>query len=157
MQQKLKQKDVHIAPMLDVSTPEFHHFMRILTKKCILWTAMHVDETIAYTDDLDRHLKIESPHLHPIICQIGGRSPELSAKACQIIKNEYGYDEINLNIDCPSSRVSGRRQFGAVLMADEHKETTYRVVEAMASAVASSSSSTSTGRAAPTISRPKRT
>eukprot|EP00980_Cylindrotheca_fusiformis_P022670 scaffold9548_cov108-Cylindrotheca_fusiformis.AAC.2 len=117
--------------MLDVSTPEFHHLFRILSKRVILWTAMHVDETLAFTDELDRHLQLASPELHPITIQIGGKSSEYSARACQLIQERYGYDEINFNIDCPSNRVSGKRQFGAILMADSHKDIAYDVIEAM--------------------------
>lgn len=51
------QRDFHIAPMLDVSTPEFRNFMRILSKRAILWTEMVVDETILYSNNLDYHLK----------------------------------------------------------------------------------------------------
>eukprot|EP00551_Chaetoceros_affinis_P009510 CAMPEP_0203670792 /NCGR_PEP_ID=MMETSP0090-20130426/6777_1 /ASSEMBLY_ACC=CAM_ASM_001088 /TAXON_ID=426623 /ORGANISM="Chaetoceros affinis, Strain CCMP159" /LENGTH=511 /DNA_ID=CAMNT_0050535735 /DNA_START=98 /DNA_END=1633 /DNA_ORIENTATION=- len=126
-------KELHIAPMLDVSTPEFHNLMRILSKKLVLWTEMVVDETIMFSNDLDHHLAISSEELHPIICQVGGRSAEYCYKATQIVK-EYGYDEINLNVDCPSSRVSGKRQFGAVLMASEHQDTCYDVVAAMKNA-----------------------
>ena len=112
-----RQKDFHIAPMLAVSKPEFLNFMRILSKRAILWTEMIVDETIAYSNDLDLHLGFE-PHLKPIICQIGGRNAELCGKAT-VIAESYGYDEVNLNVDCPSSRVSGKRKFGAVLMHDD--------------------------------------
>ena len=125
-----KKKDLHIAPMLDVSTPEFHNLIRILSKNLILWTEMVVDETIVYTSHIDHHLAISSPDLHPIICQIGGRSIEYCAEATRVVRR-YGYDEINLNVDCPSSRVSGKRQFGAVLMAEEHREVCCGVVSAM--------------------------
>ena len=125
-----KQKELHIAPMLDVSTPEFHHLVRILTKRAILWTEMVVDETIVFTDNLDRHLAIASPSLHPIICQIGGKSSEYCAEATRVVR-QYGYKEVNLNVDCPSSRVSGKRLFGAILMSDEHQSTCFDVISAM--------------------------
>ena len=112
------------------STPEFHNLIRILTKRAILWTEMVVDETIVYTDNLDAHLLISSPHLQPIICQIGGRSSENCNKAVLAVRR-YGYKEVNLNVDCPSSRVSGKRQFGAILMAQEHQETCYDVISTM--------------------------
>ncbi|GFH59209.1 FMN-linked oxidoreductase [Chaetoceros tenuissimus] len=120
-------KQFHIAPMLDVSTTEFLHFVRILSKRCILWTEMIVDETLWYSQDVDHHLSF-SKELSPIICQIGGRTPEYIAKGVEQMEM-YGYDEVNLNIDCPSSRVSGKRKFGAILMHD--KETAYEVVQAM--------------------------
>ncbi|CAJ1942022.1 unnamed protein product [Cylindrotheca closterium] len=125
-------KELHIAPMIDVSTPEFHHLFRILSKRVILWTAMHVDETLVFTDNVDQHLELATPELHPIVCQIGGRTPEYAVKASQMIHERFGYDEINLNIDCPSNRVSGKRCFGAILMADPHKDTAYAMVQAMA-------------------------
>ncbi len=116
--------------MLDVTTPEFHHWIRLLSKRVILWTEMVVDETIVFTNDLDHHMAISSPNLHPIICQIGGRSSEYCATATQVVRR-YGYQEVNLNVDCPSSRVSGKRQFGAILMSKEHQQTCYEVVSAM--------------------------
>ncbi|KAL3938753.1 MAG: hypothetical protein SGBAC_006403 [Bacillariaceae sp.] len=138
-------KELHIAPMIDVSTPEFHHLFRILSKRVILWTAMHVDETLVFTDCVDQHLELATPELHPIICQIGGRTPEYAIKASQMIQDRYGYDEINLNIDCPSNRVSGKRCFGAILMADPHKDTAYAMVEAMAKGVKSTEVSDKVG------------
>ena len=120
-------KDFHIAPMLDVSTPEFMEFFRILSKRAIIWTEMIVDETIMYSNDVDSHLAY-SPHLAPIICQIGGRNAEYCGKATSIVES-YKYNEVNLNIDCPSSRVSGKRKFGAILMKDA--ETANKVVSAM--------------------------
>lgn len=121
-------KELHIAPMLNYSTREFRQLLRILSRRAVLWTEMVVDDTIAHATNLDEHLggdevvKSESNFNalllpHPIICQIGGNSPELCGKATSIILQTYGYDECNLNIDCPSERVtSGRREFGAVLM-----------------------------------------
>ena len=128
---EIKQKEFHIAPMLDVSTQEFCHFFRILSKRAILWTEMVVDSTINHTKHLDHHLPY-SPELSPIICQIGGRDATSCGQATKVVE-AYGYDEINLNIDCPSSRVSGERKFGAVLMHD--CEAAYSVVSAMQSNV----------------------
>ena len=120
-------KSLHIAPMLDVSTLEFRQLMRIMSNRCVLWTEMVVDETIAYSDVLDVHLGF-GEETHPIICQIGGNNPELCGRGTKIIE-EYGYDEVNLNVDCPSNRVSGVREFGAVLM--KKVDTTLAVVESM--------------------------
>jgi tRNA-dihydrouridine synthase A len=107
-------KTLHIAPMLHVSNREFRHLFRIMSKKCVLWTEMVVDETVVYSQEVEDHLGYD-PETSPIICQIGGNSPDYAGKAVQIIE-KYGYDEINLNVDCPSDRVSGKREFGAVLM-----------------------------------------
>ena len=145
-------KELHIAPMLNVSTIEFRNFMRILTKRCVIWTEMIVDETIFY----NRQPKFDSEfetncdqkycvpqHLlpsvfeqeHPIICQIGGICPEWTAVATHIIL-EAGYNqgEINLNLDCPSTRVQGK-QFGAALLRDVPR--TIKLLETIRSCAAS--------------------
>jgi tRNA-dihydrouridine synthase A len=145
-------KELHIAPMLNVSTVEFRAFMRILTKRCIIWTEMIVDETLYFnrqptvktkqnyddTHEHDRYGNDETgdpssencwtvpqhllypvlPHDHPVICQIGSINPEWTEYATQcIIHANYNYNEININLDCPSTRVQGK-QFGAILMKD---------------------------------------
>jgi len=63
---------------------------------------------------LDEHLGYD-PSQHPLICQIGGNSPTLCGKATTIVE-DYKYDAIDLNIDCPSVKVSGQREFGAILL-----------------------------------------
>ena len=77
---------------------------------------MVVDSTINHTAHLGHHLAY-SPELSPIVCQLGGRDGTSCGQATKVIEAQ-GYDEINLNIDCPSSRVSGERKFGAILMHD---------------------------------------
>jgi tRNA-dihydrouridine synthase A len=122
------QKDLHIAPMLDVSKTEFLTFMRILSSRVVLWTEMIVDETIVHTPNLDSYLKFDSA-LHPIICQIGGRSPVHCGVAVDKVQS-YGYQEVNLNIDCPSNRVClGKIKFGAILM--QQVDTATQVIRAM--------------------------
>ena len=74
---------------------------------------MVVDDTIHHAHNLEEHLGYD-PEQHPIVCQVGGNSPELCGGATAIALKQYGYDEVNLNIDCPSERVSGKREFGAV-------------------------------------------
>lgn len=114
MQNSQEHKTLHIAPMLHVSNREFRQLFRILSKKCVLWTEMVVDETVVYTENVEEHLGYDV-ETAPLICQIGGNLPAYAGKATKIIEN-YGYDEINLNVDCPSDRVSGKREFGAILM-----------------------------------------
>jgi tRNA-dihydrouridine synthase A len=110
-----RMKSLHIAPMLDVSGREFRQLMRILSRRAVLWTEMVVDTTIIHTKEMDYHLDYERDNSHPIICQIGGNDGNLIQKACEMIL-EYEYTELNLNLDCPSNRVAGKRQFGAALM-----------------------------------------
>ncbi len=122
------QKSLHIAPMIRVSNREFRQLIRILSKRCVLWTEMVVDETIYFCsrskasptgaisrENLDIHLDYDRSVEHPIVCQIGGIDPLHTAYASKLMAEEYGYDEINLNMGCPSDRVRGK-QFGAALM-----------------------------------------
>jgi tRNA-dihydrouridine synthase A len=109
------EKELHIAPMLDVSYREFRYFMRLLTKRAILWTEMIVDETLVYSQDPQQHVFFEPSIEPPVICQLGGCQPQHALVAVQVMK---GYDEINLNMECPSNRVAGKRGFGAALMKD---------------------------------------
>jgi len=93
---------------------------------------MVVDETIVHTTNLEEHLGLTSDpevHFHPTVCQIGGNSHILGGQATNIVTTHYGYDEINLNCECPSNRVSERREFGAALMKKE--DTAANMVRAM--------------------------
>lgn len=124
--------------MLDVSTREFRYFMRLLTKRSVLWTEMVVAETLQHCNesDYDLHLAFEhdlehdpdSGTAHPIVCQIGGNVPHEAAFAARLV-HRYGYDRIDLNAECPSDRVTGRREFGAALMKDV--DTAVDMVKAM--------------------------
>jgi tRNA-dihydrouridine synthase A len=114
MSSDIIEKTLHIAPMLNYSTREFRQLMRILSKRIVLWTEMVVDDTIQNAKNLDEHLAYH-PDQHPIVCQIGGNSPFLCGEATKVVEM-YGYDAIDFNIDCPSERVSGEREFGAVLL-----------------------------------------
>jgi tRNA-dihydrouridine synthase A len=87
---------------------------------------MVVDGTILNTDDLDHHLGYEEYNSHPIVCQIGGSDPEtISRSIAKVIS--FGYDEININMGCPSHLV-GKQNFGAILM--KHVEQAQKVVKA---------------------------
>lgn len=113
--------------MIRVSNREFRQLIRILSKRCVLWTEMVVDETIYYCsrsktpcgainrEKVDVHLDYDRSVEHPIVCQIGGIDPLHTAFTTKLVAEDYCYDEINLNMGCPSDRVSGK-EFGAVLM-----------------------------------------
>jgi len=122
-------KELHIAPMLDYSKREFRKLFSILSTRLVLWTDMVVDETIAHSERLDDILEPDRDLKNRQVCQIGGNSPELCGNATQVVELVYGYNEVNLNIDCPSDRVSGEREFGAALM--KKVETAYKVLESM--------------------------
>ena len=124
-----KQPELHIAPMLDVSKREFRKLLSILSTQCVLWTDMIVDEAIANTNKLDDQLeRLNGTRTNRVVCQIGGNDSKLCGEATRIVQ-EYGYDEVNLNIDCPSNRVCGQREFGAILM--KKADVAFEVVQAM--------------------------
>ena len=123
-----RQKTIHIAPMLDVTNRECRYLLRILSKRVVLWTEMVVDTTIIYCDDINFHLEYDRDISHPIICQIGGNDPT-QIKQATLTVLKYGYDEINLNMGCPSNHVTGKRRFGAILM--KQIDIAETIVEAM--------------------------
>jgi len=109
---------LQMAPMLDVSYEDYRQFMRILTRRAQLWTEMVVDNTLIYSQKEGRSLGGYldfSESEHPIVCQLGGSDPVALAEASQIVER-WGYDEINLNVGCPSDRVCCKGEFGASLM-----------------------------------------
>lgn len=126
------EKELHIAPMLNVSKREFRKLFSILSTKVVLWTDMIVDTTIAHSDKLQDVVQGDMDVPNVQICQIGGNSPELCAMSTKVVQKEFGYSEVNLNIDCPSDRVSLEREFGAVLM--KQADVAYNVVQAMTNA-----------------------
>lgn len=79
---------------------------------------MVVDNTLRFSQkegrSLDGFLNF-GPNEHPIVCQLGGSDPQSLAEAAQIVES-WGYDEINLNVGCPSDRVCCKGEFGASLM-----------------------------------------
>lgn len=106
-----------VAPMMDWTDRFYRRFMRILTRRTLLYTEMiHVNAILK--GDKDRFLKFHPKEL-PLALQLGGDNPEALAIAARI-GEDLGYSEINLNVGCPSDRVvSGN--FGACLMANpEH-------------------------------------
>ncbi len=103
-----------VAPMMDWTDRFYRSFMRILTKKTLLYTEMiHVNAILK--GDQNRFLKFHPREL-PLALQLGGDSPKDLAEAARI-GEDLGYSEINLNVGCPSDRVTSGN-FGACLMAD---------------------------------------
>jgi len=118
-----------IAPMMDRTDRHFRYFIRQMTRRTLLYTEMVTIPAILNGDRAK--LLGFSPEEHPIALQIGGDDPEQAAE-CARIAADWGYDEVNLNIGCPSDRVKSGN-FGACLMAEP--ETVANVVEAMQTAV----------------------
>lgn len=99
--------------MLDWTDRHERYFLRLLSKHALLYTEMVTTGALIH-GDAPRHLAF-SEEEHPIALQLGGSSSEELAR-CAALAQEYCYDEINLNIGCPSDRVQSGK-FGACLMA----------------------------------------
>ena len=104
-----------IAPMLDCTDRHYRVLMRQITLKALLYTEMVVAQSLHYTNRRDQLLDFNLIE-HPIALQIGGDNPKLLAEASALAE-DWGYDEVNLNIGCPSSKVKSGN-FGACLMAN---------------------------------------
>ena len=100
--------------MMDWSDRHYRYFMRQISAGARLYTEMITTGALIH-GDVDRHLAF-SPEEHPVALQLGGSEPDDLAH-CAKLGEQYGYDEINLNIGCPSERVQ-RGAFGACLMAE---------------------------------------
>jgi tRNA-dihydrouridine synthase A len=100
--------------MMDWTDRHCRFFHRLLTAHALLYTEMVTAEAVLH-GDRDRLLAF-SPEEHPVALQLGGSDPGRLAEAAAI-GADYGYDEINLNVGCPSDRVQEGR-FGACLMAE---------------------------------------
>ena len=115
--------------MLDCTDRHFRVLMRQISRRALLYTEMVVAQALHYTNRRDRLLDFD-PIEHPIALQVGGDDPNLLADAARLAL-DWGYDEINLNVGCPSQRVQAGN-FGACLMADP--DLVARCVEAMGGA-----------------------
>lgn len=103
-----------IAPMLDWTDRHCRFFLRLLSRHVRLYTEM-VTTGAVLRGDRDRLLAYD-PAEHPLALQLGGSDPADLAR-CAHIAADWGYDEVNLNVGCPSDRVQSGR-FGACLMAE---------------------------------------
>lgn len=101
-----------IAPMIDWTHRHFRVFMRLLAPNALLYTEMQTTGAILHKPQKSLHFDAIE---HPLALQLGGSDPDALA-ACAEIAQQAGFDEINLNLGCPSDRVQAG-QFGACLMA----------------------------------------
>ena len=104
---------ISVAPMMDWTDRHCRYFLRQLSPRVLLYTEMIVAQAIVRGDR--RYLLEFDPEEHPVALQLGGADPGLLAEAAAIGAG-FGYDEINLNVGCPSDRVQ-QATFGACLMA----------------------------------------
>jgi tRNA-dihydrouridine synthase A len=118
-----------VAPMMEWTDRHCRYFLRLISARAFLYTEMVTADAVLY-GNRERVLGF-SPEEHPVGLQLGGCDPAKLAKAAKI-GADYGYDEINLNIGCPSDRVQSGR-FGACLMAEP--DLVAECVAAMSAAV----------------------
>jgi len=105
---------VSVAPMMDCTDRHERFFLRLISKNTLLYTEMIVDEAINRGDK--KKLLEFNINEKPVALQLGGSSPKLLSKATKI-GEDFGYDEINLNLGCPSKKVE-KNKFGACLMKE---------------------------------------
>src|SRR5882757_3692337 len=103
-----------VAPMMDWTDRHCRVFHRLMTRRARLYTEMLTTGAILHGDR--RRLLGFDLSEHPVALQLGGSQPRDLAAAA-VIGEDFGYDEINLNVGCPSDRVTDGR-FGACLMAE---------------------------------------
>ncbi|WP_207034826.1 tRNA dihydrouridine(20/20a) synthase DusA [Salinicola sp. DM10] len=119
-----------VAPMMDWTTRDYRAFARCLTRRTLLYTEMVTTGALLHGSPRERFLGYSECE-HPLALQLGGSDPgELAA--CAEIAQDWGYDEVNLNVGCPSDRVQNNL-IGACLMG--HPEKVARAVAAMRAAV----------------------
>jgi tRNA-dihydrouridine synthase A len=105
---------VSVAPMMERTDRHFRCLLRLLAPRTLLYTEMVTAAAIVH-GDAERLLRYD-PTEHPVALQLGGSEPAQLASAARM-GTERGYDEINLNIGCPSERVQSGR-FGVCLMRE---------------------------------------
>jgi len=107
-------RKISVAPMMDCTDRHERYFLRLISKNVLLYTEMIVSEAIDRGDK--KKLLSFNINEKPVALQIGGSSPNLLANAARL-GEEFGYDEINLNLGCPSKKVQ-KNKFGACLMKE---------------------------------------
>lgn len=109
-----KEPRISVAPMMDWTTKDYRFFARLFNPNVVLYTEMVTTGAIIY-GGANRHLDFNKEE-HPIVLQLGGSNPQELA-TCTKMAEDWGYDEVNLNVGCPSDRVQNNK-IGACLMAE---------------------------------------
>ena len=107
-------RKVSVAPMMDCTDRHERFFLRLISKNTLLYTEMIVDEAINRGNK--KKLLEFNINEKPVALQLGGSSPKLLAEATKV-GEDFGYDEINLNLGCPSKKVE-KNKFGVCLMKE---------------------------------------
>lgn len=114
-----------VAPMMDWTDRHCRYFHRLLSKETQLWSEMVTTKAIL-NGDKNRLLDFDAAE-HPLVLQLGGSESDEMAQ-CAKIAQDWGYDEVNINVGCPSDRVQSG-SFGACLM--QTPEVVAQCVDAM--------------------------
>lgn len=120
---------ISVAPMMDWTTKDYRFFARLFNSNVILYTEMVTTGAIIH-GDAKRHLDFNQEE-HPIVLQLGGSNPQDLA-TCTKMAQDWGYNEVNLNVGCPSDRVQNNK-IGACLMAEP--DLVAECIDAMRNAV----------------------
>ncbi len=118
-----------IAPMMDCTDRHDRYLLRLISRRVLLYTEMVTTAALQF-GDRDQLLAYNAME-RPLACQLGGNDPAAMAQCARMVE-ERGYDEVNINVGCPSNRVQSGA-FGACLMAAPH--TVADCVDAMRDAV----------------------
>lgn len=105
---------ISVAPMMDWTTKDYRYFARLFNPNVVLYTEMVTTGAILF-GDAKRHLDFNQEE-HPVVLQLGGSNAKDLA-TCSKMAEDWGYDEVNLNVGCPSDRVQNNK-IGACLMAE---------------------------------------
>ena len=109
-----KEPRISVAPMMDWTTRDYRFFARLFNPNVVLYTEMVTTGAIIY-GGANRHLDFNKEE-YPIVLQLGGSNPQELA-TCTKMAEDWGYNEVNLNVGCPSDRVQNNK-IGACLMAE---------------------------------------
>ena len=109
-----KEPRISVAPMMDWTTKDYRYFARLFNPNVVLYTEMVTTGAIIY-GDAKRHLDFNAQEF-PLVLQLGGSNAKDLA-TCTKMAQDWGYNEVNLNVGCPSDRVQNNK-IGACLMAE---------------------------------------
>ena len=110
----INQPRISVAPMMDWTTKDYRYFARLFNPNVVLYTEMITTGAIIY-GDAKRHLDFNAQEF-PLVLQLGGSNAKDLA-TCTKMAQDWGYNEVNLNVGCPSDRVQNNK-IGACLMAE---------------------------------------
>ena len=110
----MSNKRLSVAPMIDWTTTDYRYFARLFNPHIYLYTEMISTGALLHGNRA-RHLRFDT-YEHPIVLQLGGADNSEMSQCAQFAQ-QYGYDEVNINVGCPSDRVQ-HNKIGACLMAE---------------------------------------